>query len=110
MAMFLSSAQELVHEKFPLPAVSRHRLENAMSALQCRVILLAFFCLWGCSKANDNSTILDANGKHPANWIVNHREAFRTLAGAIDDPTVAAKSRCVECHGVDLGGGNVKVG
>jgi len=81
-----------------------------MRALRYRVILLAFFCLWGCSKANDNSTILDASGKHPANWIVNHREAFRTLAGAIDDPAVAAKSRCVECHGTDLSGGNVKVG
>lgn len=73
------------------------------------VIPLFFVILWGCSKTNDNSTILDASGKHPANWIVNHREAFRKLAGANDDPAIAGKSQCVECHGSDLKGGIAKV-
>ncbi len=80
-----------------------------MRTLRYGLILVAFVNLFGCSKANDNNSILDASGKHPANWIVNHREAFRTLAGAIDDPGVATKSKCTECHGSDLKGGITKV-
>ena len=80
-----------------------------MRTLRYGLVLVAFVNLFGCSKANDNSSFLDASGKHPANWIVNHRESFRTLAGAIDDPGVAAKSKCAECHGSDLKGGITKV-
>ena len=79
-----------------------------MRILHFIVIPLFFVILWGCSKTNDNSTILDASGKHPANWIVNHREAFRRLDGANDSPAIAGKSQCVECHGSDLRGGIVK--
>ena len=53
--------------------------------------------LWGCSSGNsDAPTIL--NGKHPANWYVDHRAAYLQRA-----------EQCYECHGRDLKGGLSKV-
>ncbi|MBI2353746.1 MAG: CxxxxCH/CxxCH domain-containing protein [Deltaproteobacteria bacterium] len=73
------------------------------------VMLWIIIAVWGCSKANDNATIVDVFGRHPANWIVDHREAFRSLPGAIDNPEVARGSICSQCHGGDLRGGIAKV-
>ena len=56
------------------------------------------FSLFGCGKANEKAPALDANGKHPANWVVDHRASFRFLSG-----------QCKECHGVALDGGIAKV-
>lgn len=80
-----------------------------MRTLRYGAILLFFITLWGCSKGNDKNTILDSTGKHPANWVSNHAGFFRSLPGAIDDPTVAKSSACSECHGSDLKGGITKV-
>lgn len=74
-----------------------------------KAVLVTFAALQLVSCSKGNNSVLDASGKHPANWIVNHREVFRSLAGAIDDPAIANKSQCVECHGADLKGGVSKV-
>lgn len=80
-----------------------------MRILRYSFVLLFFVSLWGCSNANDKNIILDASGKHPANWVSNHSNLFRALPGAIDDSTVAKSSACTECHGSDLKGGVSKV-
>lgn len=74
-----------------------------------RAVLLTFAAVQLISCSKGNNSLLDASGKHPDNWIVAHREAFRSLAGANDDPAITQKSRCVECHGADLKGGITKV-
>ena len=53
----------------------------------------------GCSNTNDNAPQLDATGKHPANWPVEHRAVY-----------LAAPDQCAGCHGTDLHGGIAKVG
>lgn len=53
--------------------------------------------LWGCSNSNsDAPTIL--NGKHPANWYVDHRTA-----------ALERRDQCRECHGTNELGGITKV-
>jgi predicted CxxxxCH...CXXCH cytochrome family protein len=71
-------------------------------------VAAVLFSLWGCSKANDGG-ILDASGKHPANWVAVHGDFFRTIPGAVDNAGTAASTRCTECHGNDLKGGISKV-
>ncbi len=57
-------------------------------------VLLIF--AFGCSKARrTGSTIFNSEtGKHPDNWIVDHRAAYLSDTG-----------QCVACHGADLKGG-----
>lgn len=70
--------------------------------MRARVKLFMLICfaftLWGCSSSNSNAPALDASGRHPANWIVDHRASFE-----------AFPNQCAECHGTDLGGGISKV-
>ena len=48
-----------------------------------------------CSDARKSSTPFNPEtGKHPANWIVDHRAAF-----------ISDESQCTPCHGSDLKGG-----
>jgi hypothetical protein len=48
-----------------------------------------------CTDARKGGTIFDSKtGKHPDNWIVDHRAAFLTDPG-----------QCTQCHGSDLKGG-----
>ncbi len=55
---------------------------------------LVLIALAGCSSPNKQTIINPDTGKHPANWIVDHRAAFP------NNP-----DRCAECHGTDLKGG-----
>ncbi|MBT1070982.1 CxxxxCH/CxxCH domain c-type cytochrome [Pelotalea chapellei] len=73
------------------------------------LLVLSVLTLVSCSKGNDKATILDASGKHPANWVQKHASFFRQTAGATDNPATAQSTNCTECHGKDLKGGNVKV-
>jgi len=80
-----------------------------MTSFRCSLILLVFLMALGCSKSNNKAGILDATGKHPANWIQNHASFFRQTPGATDSQTAAQTTSCAECHGSDLKGGIVKV-
>ncbi len=53
---------------------------------------------WGCSSANSNAPNLDAEGKHAANWLVEHRASF-----------LRNQNPCAGCHGSDLKGGISRV-
>jgi predicted CxxxxCH...CXXCH cytochrome family protein len=61
-------------------------------------VLAVAAALWGCSSSNSSAPSLDASGKHPANWLVDHRPSF------LND-----SSQCMQCHGSDLRGGISKV-
>lgn len=71
-------------------------------------VLLLFVTLWGCGNGNNSSVVLDATGKHAANWVINHGSFCRVLPG-INNPDAALSSACSGCHGSDLTGGIVKV-
>ncbi len=70
---------------------------RSLIAKGCAVIACAA-SIWGCNKANSNAPALDASGKHPATWYVDHRAAYMT------NP-----NQCPQCHGSDLKGGISKV-
>ena len=55
---------------------------------------LIIMAVAGCSSPNTQTIIDPDTGKHPANWITDHRTAFPADPG-----------RCAECHGTDLKGG-----
>lgn len=69
------------------------------------VLIGMTFTLWGCSDLNGNAPALDAAGKHPENWIVDHRSAYKASIAA----SGSAASQCASCHGADLAGGIAKV-
>jgi len=69
---------------------------------------LALAALFGCSNGSgSSSTMVDASGKHPANWLQQHWVFYRQANGGSKD--VSSTTPCSECHGVDLTGGNSKV-
>src|SRR6266542_660085 len=59
---------------------------------------LASMVWWCTSTPHGNSPFLNESGKHPDNWIVDHRASY------VSDPDA-----CKECHGTDLKGGISKV-
>jgi hypothetical protein len=78
-----------------------------MKRIHFAVMFLMCVSLWSCSKGNDNSTLLDSTGKHPALWVAastggNHPAEYFANPGG-----------CAECHGSDLikeqSGGSVNV-
>ncbi|RJQ54010.1 MAG: CxxxxCH/CxxCH domain-containing protein [Nitrospiraceae bacterium] len=54
--------------------------------------------LWQCSNPNPDASPLSAAGKHPDNWIVEHRAFF-----------LGRPDACFQCHGRDLLGGISRV-
>lgn len=52
----------------------------------------------GCGTSNSQAPTLDAINKHPADWLVKHRNAYRVNPG-----------QCRECHGENLTGGITRV-
>ncbi|MDD2898097.1 MAG: hypothetical protein PHI31_05225 [Desulfuromonadaceae bacterium] len=69
--------------------------------ITCRHLLILFMLttVWGCSKAGDNTVILDATGKHPTGWAV------ATIGGNHPAAFISSPDTCKECHGTDLRGG-----
>jgi predicted CxxxxCH...CXXCH cytochrome family protein len=81
-------------------------------------IAIGAAALFACGKGNSNAPILDASGKHPADWVERHWIEFRQtlpvtakLAAKVVGATAAelATSPCTECHGADLLGGITRV-
>lgn len=69
---------------------------------------LALFSLVACSGSNSSApAAVDANGKHPANWIGQHWAAYEQANGG--SKAISANTGCSECHGADLSGGISKV-
>ncbi|NTV50766.1 MAG: CxxxxCH/CxxCH domain-containing protein [Geobacteraceae bacterium] len=61
-------------------------------------LALLFIILGGCSSSNDQSPMIDANGKHPVAWLDRHWSEYRI------NP-----NQCRSCHGSDLKGGIVNL-
>lgn len=57
----------------------------------CTLVILA---IAACSSPNKQSIVNPETGRHPANWIVDHRTAY-----------AGNPAPCAECHGMDLRGG-----
>ena len=60
-------------------------------------VIIYLFC--GCSSGNNDTTILNASGKHPSGWAV------ADTGGEHPSAYLAGPSSCYECHGTDLMGG-----
>jgi predicted CxxxxCH...CXXCH cytochrome family protein len=70
-----------------------------MSPINARLVIILNIGLlilsFGCSDTRKSATTFNSEtGKHPANWIVDHRAAFLSDTG-----------QCATCHGSDLKGG-----
>ena len=61
-------------------------------------VIIYLFC--GCSSGNNDTTILNASGKHPSGWAV------ADTGGEHPSAYLAGPSSCYECHGTDLMGGS----
>lgn len=69
---------------------------------------LALAALYGCSGQNGSaSPVVDASGKHPANWVQQHWVHYKQMNGG--SKAVSSATGCSECHGADLTGGTSKV-
>jgi predicted CxxxxCH...CXXCH cytochrome family protein len=69
---------------------------------------LALVSLVACSGSNSSApAAVDANGKHPDNWLQQHWVAYRQANGG--SKAVSSGTNCSECHGSDLSGGIAKV-
>lgn len=65
-----------------------------------KILCITAICcaLFGCGKSNDQAPLFGGIGKHPDNWLTQHRPAYH------QNP-----DQCRECHGLDLKGGVTKV-
>lgn len=63
------------------------------------MVLVAFVSLFGCSKANESSTVLGASGLHPSGWVDPDTGGIHPTSFLINS------AACSECHGKDFAGG-----
>lgn len=69
------------------------------SMIRITFLIIALVALAACGKVNSDAPPVDSNGKHPVDWIGQHKNVARV-----------STSTCSQCHGSDLTGGITQIG